>query len=220
MASSSSCGQSEENMQIYLGKFKGTKTLQMASSQRKERFTSRNEDAEVLQILHHDALFPNSNTTREALGTTATVTSDISLKYARYTCYYNHSPTSTRDTASRIGTLGIFLSLVYLIFFSRHPQNGRKDDTLRCCHRDPNRDFPILISRLHCLSLLHLPRLLCSPFRVPEVDRKLDISLTPNDAALPDGEYDWSNAVVIGEHKQNPVGLQFEYRKFILNRCI
>jgi Fungal protein kinase len=37
-----------------------------------------------------------------------------------------------------------------------------------------------------------------------EADRKLDIFLTPADAALPNGEHDWSNVLVIGEHKQNP----------------
>jgi Fungal protein kinase len=40
--------------------------------------------------------------------------------------------------------------------------------------------------------------------RGSEADRKLDIFLTPTDAALPDGEHDWSNVLVIGEHKQNP----------------
>ncbi|KAH8585983.1 hypothetical protein B0O99DRAFT_695910 [Bisporella sp. PMI_857] len=40
--------------------------------------------------------------------------------------------------------------------------------------------------------------------RGSEADRKLDIFLTPADAALPDGGHDWSNALVIGEHKQNP----------------
>jgi len=34
-------------------------------------------------------------------------------------------------------------------------------------------------------------------------DRKLDIFLTPADAALPDGEHDWSNVLVIGEHKRS-----------------
>jgi len=34
--------------------------------------------------------------------------------------------------------------------------------------------------------------------RGSEADRKL------NDAPLPDGEHDWSNVLVIGEHKQNP----------------
>ena len=40
--------------------------------------------------------------------------------------------------------------------------------------------------------------------RGSEADRKLDIFLTPTDVALPDGEHDWSNVLVIGEHKQNP----------------
>jgi Fungal protein kinase len=40
--------------------------------------------------------------------------------------------------------------------------------------------------------------------RGSEADCRLDIFLTPADAALPDGEYDWSNILVIGEHKQNP----------------
>ncbi|KAG9245612.1 hypothetical protein BJ878DRAFT_533795 [Calycina marina] len=40
--------------------------------------------------------------------------------------------------------------------------------------------------------------------RGSEADRKLDIFLTFADAALPDGEHDWSNVFVIGEHKQNP----------------
>ena len=40
--------------------------------------------------------------------------------------------------------------------------------------------------------------------RGSEADRKLDIFLTPADAALPDGEHDWSIVLVIGEHKQNP----------------
>ncbi|KAH6667401.1 hypothetical protein B0J14DRAFT_178227 [Halenospora varia] len=39
--------------------------------------------------------------------------------------------------------------------------------------------------------------------RGSEADRKLDIFLTPADAALPNGEHDWSNVLVIGEHKQN-----------------
>jgi Fungal protein kinase len=37
-----------------------------------------------------------------------------------------------------------------------------------------------------------------------EADRKLDIFLTPADIAIPNGEHDWSNVLVIGEHKQNP----------------
>jgi hypothetical protein len=37
--------------------------------------------------------------------------------------------------------------------------------------------------------------------RGSEADRKLDIFLTPTDTALPEGEYDWSNVLVIGEHK-------------------
>ncbi|KAI9640307.1 hypothetical protein NHQ30_011357 [Ciborinia camelliae] len=40
--------------------------------------------------------------------------------------------------------------------------------------------------------------------RGSEADRKLDIFLTPADAVLPHGEHDWSNVLVIGEHKQNP----------------
>jgi Fungal protein kinase len=40
--------------------------------------------------------------------------------------------------------------------------------------------------------------------RGSEADRKLDIFLTPADANLPDCEHDWSNVLVIGEHKQNP----------------
>jgi hypothetical protein len=56
--------------------------------------------------------------------------------------------------------------------------------------------------------------------RGSEADRKLDIFLTPADAALPDGEHDWSNVLVIGEHKQKPVGPKSEYRKFIVNCCI
>jgi hypothetical protein len=38
----------------------------------------------------------------------------------------------------------------------------------------------------------------------PHHDRKLDIFLTPADAAPLDGEHDWSNVLVIGEHRQNP----------------
>jgi hypothetical protein len=40
--------------------------------------------------------------------------------------------------------------------------------------------------------------------RGSEADRKLDIFLTPADVASPNGEHDWSNVLVIGEHKQNP----------------
>ncbi|KAH6703029.1 hypothetical protein BKA61DRAFT_680664 [Leptodontidium sp. MPI-SDFR-AT-0119] len=40
--------------------------------------------------------------------------------------------------------------------------------------------------------------------RGSEADRKLDIFLTPADASLPDGEHDWPNVLVIGEHKHNP----------------
>ncbi|EDN94548.1 hypothetical protein SS1G_10422 [Sclerotinia sclerotiorum 1980 UF-70] len=40
--------------------------------------------------------------------------------------------------------------------------------------------------------------------RGSEADRKLDIFLTPADAVLLHGEHDWSNVLVIGEHKQNP----------------
>jgi hypothetical protein len=40
--------------------------------------------------------------------------------------------------------------------------------------------------------------------RGSEADRKLDIFLTPADATFPEGEHDWSNVLVIGEHKQNP----------------
>ncbi|KAF7907344.1 uncharacterized protein EAF01_004931 [Botrytis porri] len=36
-----------------------------------------------------------------------------------------------------------------------------------------------------------------------EADRKLNIFLTPADAVLLHGEHDWSNVLVIGEHKQN-----------------
>jgi hypothetical protein len=34
-------------------------------------------------------------------------------------------------------------------------------------------------------------------------DRKLDIFLS-SAGALPEGEHDWSNVLVIGEHKSNP----------------
>jgi hypothetical protein len=37
--------------------------------------------------------------------------------------------------------------------------------------------------------------------RGSEADRKLDIFLTPADVALPNGEYDGSNLLVIREHK-------------------
>ena len=40
--------------------------------------------------------------------------------------------------------------------------------------------------------------------RGSEANRKLNIFLTPANAVLPDGEHDWSNVLVIGEHKQNP----------------
>jgi hypothetical protein len=40
--------------------------------------------------------------------------------------------------------------------------------------------------------------------RGSEADRKLDIFLTPADIVSPNGEHDWSNVLVIGEHKQNP----------------
>ncbi|KAH6667434.1 hypothetical protein B0J14DRAFT_619990 [Halenospora varia] len=40
--------------------------------------------------------------------------------------------------------------------------------------------------------------------RGSEADRKLDIFLAPADAAFQDGEHDWSNVLVIGEHKRNP----------------
>jgi hypothetical protein len=40
--------------------------------------------------------------------------------------------------------------------------------------------------------------------RGSEADRKLDIFLTYADVALPNSEHDWSNVLVIGEHKQNP----------------
>ena len=40
--------------------------------------------------------------------------------------------------------------------------------------------------------------------RGSEADRKLDIFLTPANVTLPNGEHDWSNVLVIGEHKQNP----------------
>ncbi|KAH8598594.1 hypothetical protein B0O99DRAFT_700179 [Bisporella sp. PMI_857] len=57
-----------------------------------------------------------------------------------------------------------------------------------------------LISRLHRRYYTSANKVL----RGSEADRKLDIFLTPADAALPDGEHDWSNVLVIGEHKQNP----------------
>jgi hypothetical protein len=38
----------------------------------------------------------------------------------------------------------------------------------------------------------------------PEADRKLEIFLTPADITLLKGEHDWSNILVIGEHKRNP----------------
>jgi len=40
--------------------------------------------------------------------------------------------------------------------------------------------------------------------RGSEADRKLDMFLTPTDAVPPGGEHDWSNVLLIGEHKQNP----------------
>ncbi|KAG9230390.1 hypothetical protein BJ875DRAFT_487995 [Amylocarpus encephaloides] len=40
--------------------------------------------------------------------------------------------------------------------------------------------------------------------RGSEADRKLDIFLAPADVALPNGEHDWSNVLVIREHKSNP----------------
>ncbi|TGO43961.1 hypothetical protein BCON_0689g00010 [Botryotinia convoluta] len=40
--------------------------------------------------------------------------------------------------------------------------------------------------------------------RGSEADRKLDIFLASTDAVLLSGEHDWSNILVIGEHKQNP----------------
>ena len=39
--------------------------------------------------------------------------------------------------------------------------------------------------------------------RGSEADRKLDIFLALADLATPNGEHDWSNELVIGEHKQN-----------------
>jgi Fungal protein kinase len=40
--------------------------------------------------------------------------------------------------------------------------------------------------------------------RGSEADRKLDIFLAPADAAFENGEHDWSNVLVVGEHKRNP----------------
>lgn len=40
--------------------------------------------------------------------------------------------------------------------------------------------------------------------RGSEADRKLDIFLAPANVALPNSEHDWSNVLVIGEHKSNP----------------
>ncbi|KAL7799783.1 serine/threonine-protein kinase Sgk2 [Trichoderma ceciliae] len=40
--------------------------------------------------------------------------------------------------------------------------------------------------------------------RGSEADRKLDIFLAPANVAPRNGEHDWSNVLVIGEHKQNP----------------
>jgi hypothetical protein len=40
--------------------------------------------------------------------------------------------------------------------------------------------------------------------RSSEVDRKLDIFLAPISATFQDSKYDWSNVLVIGEHKRNP----------------
>jgi hypothetical protein len=40
--------------------------------------------------------------------------------------------------------------------------------------------------------------------RGSKADRKLDIFLAPADAAFEDSEHDWSNVLVIGEHKRNP----------------
>lgn len=40
--------------------------------------------------------------------------------------------------------------------------------------------------------------------RGSEADRKLDIFLAPADATSEDGKHDWSNVLVIGEHKRNP----------------
>jgi hypothetical protein len=37
-----------------------------------------------------------------------------------------------------------------------------------------------------------------------KADRKLDIFLTFADAAFKDSEHDWSNVLVIKEHKRNP----------------
>ncbi|PQE07985.1 hypothetical protein CJF30_00011335 [Rutstroemia sp. NJR-2017a BBW] len=40
--------------------------------------------------------------------------------------------------------------------------------------------------------------------RGSEADRKLDMFLASTDAVLLSGEHDWSNVLIIGEHKQNP----------------
>lgn len=40
--------------------------------------------------------------------------------------------------------------------------------------------------------------------RGSEADRKLDIFLAPISATFQDSKYDWSNVLVIGEHKRNP----------------
>lgn len=45
--------------------------------------------------------------------------------------------------------------------------------------------------------------------RGSEADCKLDIFRTPADATLLDSKHDWSNVLVIREHKQNPDKDQF-----------
>jgi hypothetical protein len=55
----------------------------------------------------------------------------------------------------------------------------------------------MVLSRLRCRYYISANKVL----RGLEADRKLDIFLTPTDAILLDGEHNWSNVLVIREHK-------------------
>jgi len=81
-------------------------------------------------------------------------------------------------------------------------------------------EVPGQCSQRTSLQILHISE---QSVEGSEADHKLDIFLsflTPAGAVLLDGEHDWSNVLVIGEHKQNPVGPKSECRKFIVNCCI
>jgi hypothetical protein len=105
------------------------------------------------------------------------------------------------DGPSILGLAHCWKCNPYATFPPRFPKSGWPEPSIQGPFFEWFMKFQdTLISRLHRRYYTSANKVL----RGSEADRKLDIFLTPADAALPDGEHDWSNVLVIGEHKQNP----------------